>query len=230
MTIRPLKTANLVQEVLAQIREQIVRGEWGQGQKIPSENELSRLFHVSRNTVRSAIHQLQALGILVVRQGQGTFVNTSFTNTYMNSVMPFISLSREEILDLLEFRKIVEAGSAALASEKAEANDIVEVHDALERMLNHVRDFKAYSRADFDFHLAIAKASKNKLIYEVLNRLSVSLYIHMAEMNKKFGAQVSAENHRKIFQSIQEKDPQRAEMLMRENIQSSIDMVKKAMT
>jgi GntR family transcriptional repressor for pyruvate dehydrogenase complex len=228
MAIRPLKSTSLVQEVLAQIRENILKGEWAQGEKIPSENELSRLLRVSRNTVRSAIHQLQAVGVLVSKQGQGTFVRTSFESTYMGSVLPFISLSKEEILDLLEFRKIIEAGSVALASVRAETDDIVKIGDALERMLAHLEDYEAYSKADFDFHLAIARASRNKLIYEVLNRLSVSLYSHIAEMNKAFGAKVSSENHRKIFQSIREKDVERAKKLMQENIQESIDMVRKA--
>lgn len=180
--IRPLRPANLVKKVLSQIREQIVDGEWTQGQKIPSENELSRRFRVSRNTVRSAIHQLQALGVLAAKQGQGTFVNASFNTAYLSSVMPFISLSREEILDLLEFRRILEAGSAALASERAKQDDIYEIGSALERMLHSIDDLDAYSKADFDFHLAIAKASKNKIIREVLNRLSVPLYSHLAEM------------------------------------------------
>ena len=224
--IRPLKPTNLVNEVLAQIREQILKGEWIQGQKIPSENELSRLFHVSRNTVRSAIHQLGALGILVARQGQGTFVNSSFKTAYVSSIMPFISLNREEILDLLEFRKILEAGGAGLASERAEQRDIDEIGSALQTMLHSVDDIDAYSKADFDFHLAIAKASKNKLMHEVLNRLSVSVYSHLIEMNKEFGADVSAENHRRIFQSIRDGDVSRSERLMRQNIQASIDMVR----
>ncbi len=226
--IRPLRSENLVKKVLAQIREQILKGEWAQGEKIPSENELSRLFRVSRNTVRSAIHQLQALGILVAKQGQGTFVNGSFQTAYMSAMMPFRPLSTEEILDLLEFRKILEAGSAALASERAEQENIGEIGNALEAMLRSIDDLEAYSKADFDFHLAIAKASGNKLIHDVLNRLSVPLYSHLAEMTREFGARVSAEKHRRIFQSIREKDAERSGKLMRENIQASIDMVKKA--
>ena len=123
---------------------------------------------------------------------------------------------------------MIEAGSVALASVRADEGDIAKIGDALDRMLEHLEDYEKYSKADFDFHLAIARASRNRLIYEVLNRLSVSLYSHMAEMNKAFGARVSAENHRKIFKSIREKDVRRAEKFMRENIQESIEMVKNA--
>lgn len=159
---------------------------------------------------------------------RGTFVNSSFKTAHVSSAIPFMSLNKEEILDLLEFRKILEAGSAALASERAQKQDVDEIDKALQTMLHSVHDFDEYSRADFDFHLAIAKASKNRLVHEVLNRLSVPLYSHLAEMNREFGADVSAEKHKRIFQSIRNGDVDRSEQLMRQNIQASIDMVKRA--
>lgn len=56
------------------LREKIERGEWGPGQKIPSENELNRIYGISRMTARSVLSKLVDEGLLFRVHGKGTFV------------------------------------------------------------------------------------------------------------------------------------------------------------
>ena len=60
----------------ALFKESILSGEYGQGTRLPSENDLVRRFGVSRMTIVKAIKELQQLGLVVRRVGSGTFATS----------------------------------------------------------------------------------------------------------------------------------------------------------
>ncbi|MFD1037464.1 GntR family transcriptional regulator [Virgibacillus byunsanensis] len=63
-------------QISKHVRGKIVQGEWGVGQKIPTETELGKQFNVSRITVVKALERLVEEGYLKREQAKGTFVNT----------------------------------------------------------------------------------------------------------------------------------------------------------
>jgi DNA-binding GntR family transcriptional regulator len=66
----------LVEQVILEILADIDRGEFGRSNgMLPSEAELAQLFSVSRATVRDALSRLETTGVVIRRQGIGTFVN-----------------------------------------------------------------------------------------------------------------------------------------------------------
>jgi DNA-binding FadR family transcriptional regulator len=224
--IKSIKKINIVDEVYVQLKEFIINGEWEPGSKIPSENELSTLFNVSRNTVRSAIQKLKAVGVLDTRQGQGTFVCESVIKNIVDSIMPIGFLSEEEIIEIMEFRKPLEVEAAGLAAIRRDEQDVISMQKALDAMVENLGDYKRHASADYQFHLSMAKASKNRMIYRALVKLKDVIYAHFEKMSKDLGTQMSIENHKRIFQAVKAKDPELARYIVKETIEVSINILK----
>jgi GntR family transcriptional regulator, transcriptional repressor for pyruvate dehydrogenase complex len=74
MAITKLNIKTLSDKIVDQIKECIISGEWKPGERIPSENDLTKQLNVSRISVRDAIQRLIGMGVLKVRVGEGTFV------------------------------------------------------------------------------------------------------------------------------------------------------------
>lgn len=111
-----IKKVNLVDEVYKKLKEKIVSGDWEAGQKIPSENELSEKYGVSRNTIRNAIQKLKGLNLIETRQGQGTFLKKDLNSSIISNIIPGMIFNDNEILDVLEFRSVIEKENARLAA------------------------------------------------------------------------------------------------------------------
>lgn len=60
-------------DLMEELREKILKGEIHPGEKLPSENELSALYKVSRQTVRKALQILAGEGYVYAEHGRGTF-------------------------------------------------------------------------------------------------------------------------------------------------------------
>lgn len=227
MAIRAIEErASLVDEVFEQMKEHIISGEWEPGEKIPSENELSQLFNVSRTTIRNSIQKLKAIGVLITKQGQGTFVRQTLNEHLAEDLIPIVFLDKDNVLEILEFRITIEMGCAGLAAERADEEDIQRIQSTLSIMSESLNNYTRYSVADYQFHLNIARASKNKIFYRVMIKLKDILYSHFEEMNRELGPKMSIENHKHIFAAIKNRDARLARTLMKENIELSINTIK----
>jgi GntR family transcriptional repressor for pyruvate dehydrogenase complex len=83
LVFQPIVTKKIYEEIVDQLRDLIARGELKPGQKLPSEREMSESMGVSRASVREALTAMEAIGILDIRPGEGTFVKeTSSLETF----------------------------------------------------------------------------------------------------------------------------------------------------
>ena len=104
-------------QVLDKLMEMIKSSELPANSQMPTENELSKLFGVSRSPIREALSVLEASGIIETRQGGRSWINEVSLANLMEQVQLEI-VSREQVLDLLEMRTIIESEVAALAAER----------------------------------------------------------------------------------------------------------------
>ncbi|PIJ58994.1 GntR family transcriptional regulator [Erwinia sp. OLMDLW33] len=208
MTLESVQKHNVVNLIYQQMKQNIQDGVWEPGCKLPSEAELTATFNVSRVSVRSAVQKLRDLGVVVTHQGKGTFV-TREVSRYgaFSDSQPILHLSQEEFDDIRVFRQTVEFRCMDLAVENATDEDIVRLEQALNRMLVSKDDYKKYSLADYDFHLAIVKASHNKVFIHVMESLK-NIYIHyLEELNRVLGVTLeSVEAHIKVFMALKNRD------------------------
>lgn len=222
-----IKKVNLVDEVYKKMKDKIVSGDWESGQKIPSENELSEKFGVSRNTIRNAIQKLKGLNLIETRQGQGTFLKKDLNSSIISTIIPGMVFNNSEILDVLEFRSVIEKENARLAAIRADEEDIQEIKNALEQMVKHQNDYQEYTVWDYKFHLNVAKATKNKILYQTMLRLKDILFNHLEEMNKNGNFEKSIVGHRKLYQAIEARDPKLAVELSEEDDRERFKELKK---
>ncbi|EIZ7038833.1 FadR family transcriptional regulator, partial [Salmonella enterica] len=106
MSIKSIQKQNVVNEIYDQISSKLLDGSWAPGSRLPSEAELTTSFNVSRVSVRSAVQRFRDLGIVVTRQGSGSYVSENFTPQMLsNDPRPIMHLSREEFHDMMIFRQ-----------------------------------------------------------------------------------------------------------------------------
>ena len=163
MEIVRIEKINLVDAVYSQLRDLLVSGQWAEGTKLPSENELCRQFSVSRVVVREALQKLRSERLVVTKQGIGTFAANPYNfDEGGNS----FSLTEETYRHFMDFRKAVEFSAARLSVNCAGEEDYLRIDNALAEMRKAAEagDTAGYNLADFNFHLAVVQCAHNEFL------------------------------------------------------------------
>lgn len=226
MSLTSIDKQNIVDEVYAQIKNNIVNGTWKPGDKIPSEHELCQMFKVSRVSVRSAIQKMRAIGIITTRHGQGSFISQSIQDRILNDLTPIMNITEREFMDMMEFRETIEFKCIDLAVQRADEEDIRRIEQALEKMVAGQSDYKKYTAADIEFHVAIAKASKNEILYQVVkNTHAYSEFLE--EMNRVFGvSEESVEGHIQQLEALKRRDSEAVKVLIKIGMNGNIEKLR----
>jgi DNA-binding FadR family transcriptional regulator len=224
MTTKLEPRKSLSAQLVAELRELIARGTFAPRDKLPSENELIRRYAVSRTVVREAISGLRADGILVTRQGVGAFV----TNQTGKRLEPFDPEDLEAVLHMIEFRIAIETEAAAFAAERRTAADLKELKERFAELSAHSLDAKAFVLPDYNFHLAIARASHNPYFLQIEEHIGSQIIPHskvhvLAQdipEDLSFLRRVKVE-HETIYQAIVDGDARAARTAMRTHLERS---------
>ncbi len=226
MAIEQIKKTSVGSQVFEQLKRQLLSGEWKQGEKIPSENELAEAFGVSRVTVRQAIQKLTVLGLLETRFGEGSFVKEAKAGIYMNGLIPIAYLGENSLNEVLEFRRTIEGVVAELATIKITEEEVEELENQLNDMKENRNDLKLFSVADFKFHLVLAKATKNSLFIEIFNIINDVLYDAMTKIVAKRGDSAGLHYHRLIIDAIRERDAKKVREIMDKHMEDTVNSFK----
>ncbi|MFI9270150.1 FadR/GntR family transcriptional regulator [Kitasatospora sp. NPDC052896] len=208
---------SLVDLAIEQLREQLAAGAWAVGERIPTEHELAEQLQVGRNTVREAIRVLVHAGMLVSRQGEGTFVrSTSDPASVLRGVQ------RSGVRDVLEVRAALEAEAARLAAVRHTAEDLERMRAALAREAEVIAAHservarEATVEHDLEFHTAVVEAAHNPALAELYRYFSASV---REAMHTAFGdhemPEVVVATHEALVDAIESGDPERAEAACR---------------
>ncbi|WP_139488229.1 FadR/GntR family transcriptional regulator [Brevibacillus dissolubilis] len=207
------------EEVADYLKEQIMSGVYQAGDRLPSLRELGEMLGVGQSTLREAISSLKTMGLLTIRQGEGTFVTKLNPEQVMNSFEHIQPLTNQDTQDLLEVRKIVEVGIVRLAAERRNEEDLRQIQAALDEMQACLHQGDLGEQADWQFHYAIAVASRNSILESMMQSLSEtlqkSLKNNREQMYRHPGTpeRLLAE-HTRIYHAITEQDPNAAEEAM----------------
>ena len=170
--IRRERRPKLSERVVAEVRAQILAGDYRPGQKLPTESRLTDLFGVSRTVIREAIATLAADGLVEARQGAGVFVRERPAAAF-STIGQEIGNKISHALNVIEVRmglEIESAGLAALRRNSAQEAAIQEAFFEFDRLLERG---EATGKTDFEFHRAIAAATNNPFYVEVLDALGM---------------------------------------------------------
>lgn len=227
MAITAIEKKRVSDEVFEQMKNNIVTGEWTPGARIPGELELVELFQVSRVSVREAIHRLVGMGVLTIRRGEGTFVSEILPSDYFDTLLPIMMIERSNVVEMLEFRNIIEVESARLAAKRADEKDIDRMAGIIKKMENSQGVKELFSAQDLNFHYAMAIATHNNVIIKVNAILSDMLKKSMDEIVDLTGYEGGIYYHKKILDAIKNRDSELTALLMKEHIDTTMDKIKK---
>ena len=172
MVFEAIRKSTAPEMVARQILDKITGGQLKPGQRLPSQRELAQALSVGRSSVREAINALVVMGYLRVKHGQGTFVCLNLPDSDDAVKKLGSALETGSLLDLMEVRRLLECKSAALAAERADQQQIERLEAILEAMGKATGDYQGFLEADLAFHSALAEASGNSIICEMMKLIT----------------------------------------------------------
>lgn len=218
----PIRTERIYHKIVDQIREMLHTGRLKPGDRLPSERETAEQLQVSRPAVREAYSALETMGLIEVRPGEGTFVRSG------DLVIPFTLLlstvgDTAQTREMMEIRLSLEAQGAHLAALRATAEDLLRMEECLHRMEQNLQVGDLGEAADWEFHMAVALASRNSLLVRVMFHLQDALKATVQEARYRlFRIEGMPERllneHRAVYAAIRSRNPAQARESMSDHI------------
>ncbi len=216
---------NVTSRIIAYIKQNIQKGTWEVGDKLPSENEICKLLDVSRVSVRSALQHFITLGILKSVHGKGTFLVSNDLLVFGDGEENEKGESTESITamkHLLEFRSLIEPEICNMVVEKATPEMIDKMAKTLEIMRESVGNRNAFIQADMDFHLELCMATENPLVISIMSMVLGNKKESYQMLNHTVGYYGGIYYHTLLLEATKKRDAKQARNLMLEHLQHSI--------
>ena len=205
----PLPRHSLADAVVGRLQQQLSLGVYQPGDKLPSEPELMTQFGVGRSTIREAIRILANTGLVTVRQGSGTLVESQRGITEPLQQR----LKRAEPSDLDEVRQLLEIKIAEKAALLRTRKDIVKMQALLEQRAVAARsgDTSEAITVDIRFHVAMAIAARNDILADLYRTVAEQMGRHFKQTYITTDRFVDSQHlHEQLLKSIIDKDPKKA--------------------
>ena len=214
--IGPVRTRRSFEEAVSQIAEAIRAGDFGVGDRLPSERVLATTMEISRPTLREALRVLREAGVLASLDGALTVVSEKIP---LGVLERRSELRIGEVAQVLEARRLLEPRVAQLAGMYADEQDLEELGEILERQRAAAGDRERVRLLDTRFHLAIARATRNHVVVELTRSLlrRVEIARDMALRTPVEPRRV-IEMHERTLRAITAGDPQAIDAAMDEHL------------
>lgn len=213
---------SLAEKIQREIEARLLDGSWAKGMRLPPERRLAETLGVSRNSLRVAIYNLQARGLLVSKWGSGVFVTDRLQAAIASPWRQLITDHPDLRWDTLEFRRELEGATAQYAALRADKTDLKKIASIV-KCLTHAYDTgdtQEEHKADADFHEAIAEASHNSMFLYLHTNILIMLREHIS-LNLKALEDPSGkvtnqlrQQHLAIWDAIRRREPDTARQAM----------------
>ncbi len=212
--LRPVEKQRVAEEIVEQLRSLILTGQYPPGAKLPPERELSKRLGVNRASLREALKKLEHLGLVRIRQGDGTRVQ-NFMETggieLIQHLLPLASGAHPELIrDMLELRRIFGREIARLAAFRAAPDAVARLTTLAEKADAAASPTEVFE-IDFEFYVALTQVSGNQvmglLIYTV--REGVRSFRPLLS-NLAASPELVRQHHRDILAALEGRDAETA--------------------
>lgn len=209
--LKPVEKQRVAEEVAEQLRGLILGGQYPPGAKLPPERELSKRLRVNRASLREALKKLEHLGLVRIRQGDGTRVQ-NFMETggleLVQHLLPLAGGKPELVRDLLEFRRIFGREIARLVAARASADT-----DGLARLrvladrADGVTNAAELFDLDFEFYVALAQLCGNHVMLLLINTVRDSVRNFLPLLANLAGpGEIVRTHHRELIVALERGD------------------------
>jgi GntR family transcriptional regulator, transcriptional repressor for pyruvate dehydrogenase complex len=219
VTNDPSRDAAAAEQVVSHVRKMIERGALRPGSRLPSERDLAMEVGVSRTSVRAGLRSLAAMGVVQTRRGAGTFITAGPPALLGEPLRLVASLHGLHLGGLFEVRRVLEAGTASLAAERATPEQMATISDEVTGMYSALHDPHTFLDYDLRFHRAVAAAANNPMLGAIIEAVAALFFEQRrATIERAHNLRESADMHRKIYQAIRARDPEAARAAMDEHV------------
>lgn len=206
-----LKEKTVVQKIIDEIKNSLIKEELLPGDKLPSEEQLCEKFSVSRISVREAIKMLSALGVVNIKRGNGTYITKGVNPSIFNSLVFQLILQEKSSKELAELRTMLEIGVIEVVMDKRTPEDIRRIEESVQNFeKEHSRetpDIERLINCDLDFHLKVTESTHNSSIIgiaEAIFQLYVASFSKI--LYKRSSVEESIKIHKTILEGIKNRD------------------------
>lgn len=228
--IKPVKKTRVSDEVVVQLTNLILAGEFAPGDRLPSERELALQLAVNRTSLREALRRMESMRLISVRPGDGVFVQNYQVDAGLEFITFILStgigLDRNLILSLAEVRQSLTIAMIEMAADRADT----EALNALQKVVDQYPQENGYARLsgehDFAFFQALAMATGNKVYVYALNSIR-DLFEKMSGLfyQVEESSNTAADVYRKLTDALRKSDKKRAVAIFREHMQKDDEML-----
>ena len=217
--IKPANKSTLHDNILTQLVHAIRAGKWTPGAKLPGEQELAKLFDVSRNCIREGLKALVLAGVLKARPGQGTFLTEDALNRLEGGGLASTVWGDASLWDMKEVRALLEGHIAYLAAKRATDEELAELKKALSPLPPEENITESHAR----FHKLLSTMAGNPLLTNLLH----SVQAKMDELRMRYSKMPKGimetfdEEHAHIYEMVKKRRPEAAREAMLQHIENA---------
>jgi GntR family transcriptional repressor for pyruvate dehydrogenase complex len=218
--IEPIHSVHASRATLERLLTMIQEGYWKPGERLPAQRKLAGMLGISMSTLREALQSLQSVGILEMRQGEGTFVSQQPYQTIERVLGLSFAQGVLNIQSLFEARIFIESGLAYHAARRASTEQLEALFGDLKELEQAIRQDRMRDAEDLDlaFHRRISEMAGNIFLKQVWDMLH-----HVMEQYVRIIPH-TLEGHRlhvKIAEAIRDRHPDASAQAVRKLIEST---------
>jgi GntR family transcriptional repressor for pyruvate dehydrogenase complex len=213
-TLRTIRQTGVVEQIIEMFKESLIRGELRPGQRLPSETELSHQLGVGRSAVREAMKVLQAVGVVDIRHGDGTYIVEGTSDTMLSPLVFAVMMETDRNEELFELRRLIEIGYCELTAQKATDEDWATIEKAASALESYIEsggsDIEQFVQLDLHFHFTVLEATHNPLVIKIGKTVEELFFasIRKTYISREENTRWAVESHRRIIQAMRDGNPQ----------------------
>jgi len=208
--MKTIQKKTLHEEIANNLREMIMSGELREGDKI-KENVLCDMMGISKTPLREALRVLSAEGLIRLIPNRGSYVTTP---------------TFEEIKEMFDVMRVLEGVCARTAVEKMRDRDLSKLeklHQKLEKNFRR-KDQKEYIHQNNLYHTFLQELAGNKTLNQIVNGLRQKILLYRFQsLNLPGRFEQSIQEHRNLLAAFRDRDPKKAERLMKSHLKKQCD-------
>jgi GntR family transcriptional regulator, transcriptional repressor for pyruvate dehydrogenase complex len=207
------------QQVVSRILELVRTGNLRPGDRLPPERELIEIFRISRPSLREALRALSILGVIESRHGGGAFVTDLEAQTLLAPLDFFLSLSKSNLDEAFESRRVIEVEIVRKAAIQADPKDLSDLEAMMAAHAAVINDPIGFRILDSRFHEKLSVIAGNA----ILQRIAYGLYNLGLDIRRRATAEPgiiaqSTADHAQIVEAIYARDQTRAGEAMKTHL------------
>lgn len=207
MKMRDEKTYS---NVIQYIKDLVQTGVLSEGDKLPTERELSLQLNLSRNSIREALRTMETLGIIESRQGSGNYLVGNIGKAFKETLIMMLLMSKINYREINEVRRAIELQAYEIALHKMSEDQLSKLSERLIK-LEHANG-QDRIKNDREFHHELVAITNNTIMIAIMEAMAdvfeEGIAHNLQEMNDKDRIK-EMQYHKEIVESIQKKELQR---------------------